>query len=200
MEAATHQLHTDQSILQRLQQNDEQALELLFKTYYKPLLRFAKTIIKDASQAEDAVQDVFVKIWEKRNDLSITLSFKSYLYMAVRNHCFNTLKLNERKYWMDEGMENDEQLAVNNTEDNLIAKSLNHQIQQAIELLPDKCKLTFQLSRFENMSYKEIAETMNVSVKTVENQMGKALSVLRNQLSPYLQISIAIASLINCIL
>lgn len=88
---------------------------------------------------------------------------------------------------MEEGMEDDERIAVNDVIDHIAAKTLNEKIQKAIELLPDKCKLTFQLSRFENMSYKEIAETMNVSVKTVENQMGKALSVLRASLAPYMK-------------
>lgn len=189
-------LQADYAILLKLKQNDEQALELLFKTHYKALLRFAKTILKDASQAEDTVQDVFIKIWEKRQNLVINTSLKSYLYMAVRNHCLNALKLNERKYWMEEGMENDEKMAINDVENKLVAKSLQQQITQAIELLPDKCKLTFQLSRYENMSYKEIAETMNVSIKTVENQMGKALATLRNYLSPYLQLFIAAAHLI----
>jgi RNA polymerase sigma-70 factor (family 1) len=189
-------LQADDAILLKLKQNDEQALELLFKTHYKALLRFAKTILKDASQAEDTVQDVFIKIWEKRQNLIINTSLKSYLYMAVRNHCLNALKLNERKYWMEEGMENDEKIASNDVENKLIAKSLQQQITQAVELLPDKCKLTFQLSRYENMSYKEIAETMNVSIKTVENQMGKALATLRNCLSPYLQLFIAAAYLI----
>ncbi len=189
-------LQADYAILLKLQQNDEQAMELLFKTHYKALLRFAKTILKDASQAEDTVQDVFIKIWEKRQNLIINTSLKSYLYMAVRNHCLNALKLNERKYWMEEGMENDEKMATNDVENKLIAKSLQQQITQAIELLPDKCKLTFQLSRYENMSYKEIAETMNVSIKTVENQMGKALATLRNYLNPYLHLYIFIISLI----
>jgi RNA polymerase sigma-70 factor (family 1) len=189
-------LHNDQSIIQRMQQGDEGALELLFKTYYAQLCRFARNMLKDGEQAEDMVQDVFMKVWDKRNQINITSSLKAYLYMAVRNHCLNAIKVNERKYWMDEGMEDDARLAVDDVINALSAKSLNDRIGQAINKLPAKCRLTFQLSRHEEMSYREIAETMNVSVKTVENQMGKALAFLRTNLAPYIKESIGIVLLV----
>jgi len=87
-------LHSDHSILERLKNDDRQALELLFKNHYAPLCRFAKNILKDKDQAEDMVQEVFLKIWDKRQDLKVSTSFKAYLFMAVKNHCLNTLKLN----------------------------------------------------------------------------------------------------------
>ncbi len=188
MEGNIQALHNDNSILERLRNDDRQALELLFKTHYAPLCRFAKNILKDKDQAEDMVQEVFLKIWDKRHELKVSSSLKAYLFMAVKNHCLNTLKLNERKNWLDEDMENDTLLSNNEVESKLNAKHLNEKIQQAIDLLPEKCKLTFQLSRHEEMSYKEIAELMNVSVKTVENQMGKALAFLRKNLLPYISI------------
>lgn len=185
--AAVKALHSDNQLFDRMCTGDKGALELLFKIHYASLCRFAKSILKDAEQAEDMVQEVFMKCWDKREQIQLTGSFKSYLFTAVRNHCFNALKINERKFWMEDGMEDDDRIAVNDVIDHIAAKTLNEKITQAIELLPDKCKLTFQLSRFENMSYKEIAETMDVSIKTVENQMGKALSVLRKSLAPYIK-------------
>jgi RNA polymerase sigma-70 factor (ECF subfamily) len=180
-------LHNDQSIIERMQQGDERALELLFKTYYAQLCRFARNMLKDSTQAEDMVQDVFMKVWDKRGQINITTSLKAYLFMAVRNHCLNALKVNERKFWMDESMEDDTRLSDDDMINELSAKSLSERINVAIDKLPAKCRQTFQLSRFEELSYKEIAETMNVSVKTVENQMGKALSFLRTTLDPYIK-------------
>ncbi len=188
MEATLHQINLDNVLLQQMKQGDKKALETLFKTYYTSLVKFARNILKNTEQAEDITQDVFIKIWDKRHDLENVSSFKSYLFMAVRNQCFNTLKVNERKNWLDDEPENYENYITNQVEANLNAKHLNEKISQAIELLPEKCKLTFQLSRFENLSYKEIAETMNVSVKTVENQMGKALALLRKSVLPYLSL------------
>ena len=193
--AATQVLYTDNQLFERMRAGDKGALEMLFKAHYASLCRFAKSILKDAEQAEDMVQEVFMKCWDKREQIQLTGAFKSYLFTAVRNHCFNALKINERKFWMEEGMEDDERISVNDVIEQIAAKTLNEKINNAIELLPDKCRLTFQLSRFENMSYKEIAETMGVSVKTVENQMGKALSVLRSSLSPYIKEMMLVCSL-----
>lgn len=190
MEANLQVLYSDQQLLTRLHNDDKGALEIIFKTYYAPLVRFAKNILKNEAQAEDIVQEVFLKVWDKRNDINIMTSFKSYLYMAVRNHCFNTLKTNERKHWLNDDLENDHNFAINDTIATIEAKQLNKKINEIINLLPEKCRITFQLSRFENMSYKEIAESMDVSVKTVENQIGKALSILRKSLLPYLSIYI----------
>ncbi len=188
MEATLHQINLDNLLLQQMKQGDKKALETLFKTYYSSLVKFARNILKNTEQAEDITQDVFIKIWDKRQDLENITSFKAYLFMAVRNQCFNILKVNERKNWLDDEPENYENYMTNHVEANLNAKDLNGKINEAIELLPEKCKLTFQLSRFENLSYKEIAETMNVSVKTVENQMGKALALLRKSVLPYLNL------------
>jgi RNA polymerase sigma-70 factor (ECF subfamily) len=188
MEATLHQINLDNALLQQMKQGDKKALETLFKTYYSSLVKFARNILKNTEQAEDITQDVFIKIWDKRQDLENITSFKAYLFIAVRNQCFNILKVNERKNWLDDEPENYENYMTNHVEANLNAKDLNGKINEAIELLPEKCKLTFQLSRFENLSYKEIAETMNVSVKTVENQMGKALALLRKSVLPYLNL------------
>ena len=188
METSLHQINLDNVLLQKLKQGDKKALETLFKTYYSSLVKFARNILKNTEQAEDITQDVFIKIWDKREDLAHISSFKAYLFMAVRNQCFNTLKVNERKNWLDDEPENYENYMTNHVEATLNAKHLNQKINEAIELLPEKCKLTFQLSRFENLSYKEIADTMNVSVKTVENQMGKALALLRKSVLPYLSL------------
>lgn len=188
MAATIQALHSDKDLLERIQQDDKKALEILFKTYYSPLCRFAKTILKNSEQAEDVVQEVFLKIWDKRNSIAPNPSFKAYLYMAVRNHSLNLLKINERKYWLDDDLENYEILSNNEVQAQLEAKELSHKINEVIESLPEKCKLTFKLSRFENLSYKEIAEAMGLSVKTVENQMGKALALLRKEVSPYLSL------------
>ncbi|MFA9214755.1 MAG: RNA polymerase sigma factor [Candidatus Methylacidiphilales bacterium] len=186
MDILQPQLSKDAELLRQMKQDDKKAFETLFKSHYASLVKFARNILKSNEQAEDIVQDVFIKIWDKRATLEETSSFKAYLFMAVRNQCFNTLKVNERKNWLNDEMENSETLSTNLIEANLNTKQLSDKISETIELLPEKCKLTFKLSRFENLSYKEIAETMNVSVKTVENQIGKALALLRKNVLPYL--------------
>jgi RNA polymerase sigma-70 factor (ECF subfamily) len=181
------ELYTDEQLMARMSSGDQQALEQLFRKYYTPLVRFAREILRNTEQAEDMVQEVFTKIWTKRESIDITTYAKSYLYVAVKNHCFNMLKQNEKKHWMDESMEDDIRLSTADTSGNVDAKKLESDIHAAIDKLPPKCGLIFKMSRFEDKSYKEIAEALELSVKTVENQMGKALALLRTALGPYLK-------------
>jgi RNA polymerase sigma-70 factor (family 1) len=186
------ELFSDEELIQRIINNDSIGLELLFKRYYAQLVRFAKEILKNKDQAEDMVQEVFTKIWERREKLQINSQVKSYLYVAVKNHCFNQLKLNDRKHWMDEDMEDDMRISTPDSTSMIDAKTLEQKIQLAIEALPPKCGLIFKMSRFEEKSYKEIAEALELSIKTVENQMGKALYLMRASLAPYTQIMSAL--------
>jgi RNA polymerase sigma-70 factor (ECF subfamily) len=180
------ELYSDEQLMFRINNDDEQALELLFKKYYSQLVRFAREILKSKDQAEDMVQEVFVKIWDKRKTISINTQAKAYLFVAVKNHCFNQLKLNERKYWMDEGMEDDIRISTSEGHNQLDAKQLEQHIKLAIDALPPKCGLIFKMSRFDEKTYKEIAEILGLSVKTIENQMGKALMLMRGSLAPYI--------------
>lgn len=190
--AVVTELYTDDLLLERLKAGDEHALKLLFSKYYAPLYRFAREILKEKLAAEDAVQDVMLKVWERRSSIHITTALKSYLYMAVKNHCLNQLKIAGRKNWLEEGMEDDERFAINNVAEQLHAKTLEQKIHQVIESLPPKCALIFKMSRFEGKSYKEMADELDLSVKTIENQMGKALQILRENLSPYIKESLLI--------
>ena len=180
------EMYTDEHLIIRMSDGNKSALELLFKKYYAPLVRFAKEILKSKDQAEDMVQEVFVKLWDKRAQININSHVKAYLYVAVKNHCFNQLKVNERKYWMDETMEDDIRISTPDASAAIDAKQLDQKIKEAIEALPPRCGLIFKMSRFEEKSYKEIAEALELSVKTVENQMGKALSLMRVSLAGYL--------------
>lgn len=173
-----------------IRKGDYKAYEALFRTYYAPLVRFATDILKDQDAAEDRVQEVFVKIWERRSQIRIEQSLKAYLYMAVKNHCFNMLKTEQRQVFMEDGDVETLELEGLQTSDLLDTKLLSGHIHEAIEKLPPKCALIFKMSRYEDKTYKEIAETLSLSVKTVENQMGKALMLMRRYLAPYLYLVI----------
>lgn len=181
-------LHSDADLLQLIIGSNPKGLEILFKTYHRQLWIFANQILKDADAAEDIVQEVFTKIWERRERLQIDTSLKAYLYTATKNTALNKIKSESRISWLDESFEENESLTENNTIGLIEAKSLEQKINFIIESLPNKCGLIFKMSRFENMSYKEIAEALQLSVKTVENQMSKALMILRKNLKNYLSV------------
>ena len=169
---------------------DEAVFEQVFKTYFKSLHAYACTITKEEASAEEIVQQVFVKLWERSEGLSISGSVAAYLYRAVYNESLNYLKHHKiravDKQYVEHSMKNENEHAGKK----LSLKELEGKLTQALNELPEQCRTIFQMSRFEELRYKEIADRLNISVKTVENQMGKALKLLRLKLVEFLPLII----------
>ena len=165
--------------------------ETLFSQLYAPLCRESHRLVRDKDTAEDLVQEVFVKFWNKANALPENLDAKSYLYKSVRNASLNHLDSAkktirpESEVWL-----NLEHSAKSDGE--LLAGEVREAIEKGIEILPPACRNVFLLSRYEELSYKEIADTLDISIKTVEAQMSKALRVLRDHLLPFLTLFLSI--------
>jgi RNA polymerase sigma-70 factor (family 1) len=165
--------------------SDEAGFEQIFRQYHTLLCRYAYAIVKDTVAAEEIVQDVFLKIWERRTELEITVSVKSYLYRSVHNGCLNAIAKKKKEVHMDEvSLKIVHQSAVPAAD--LQTKELEIAISAGLDRLPVECRKIFELSRFGELKYREIAETLGISIKTVENQMGKALRIMREQLAGYL--------------
>lgn len=172
-----------------IKQGDARAFEALFRQFYESLCRYAQRILDDSAMAEEAVQDVFLKFWERRTALEITTGLKPYLYRAVHNHCMNQLKHGKIKQIHKEYVKNSANDESNATMEYMESRELQVRIELAVKELPEQCRRTFELSRFEHLSYQEIADVMGLSIKTVENQIGKALRQLRGSLADYLSFS-----------
>ncbi|MDB2657069.1 RNA polymerase sigma-70 factor [Crocinitomicaceae bacterium] len=158
--------------------------ESTFREHYEPLTRYAHSILKNQEEAEDAVQKLFIKFWEKRFELQID-NIRAYLYRATYNTCLNQVKSNKNS--LRHVPESEVQVhASDDASDGVLSEELQKQIQDAIEVLPEKCRQVFHLSRFEEKTYKEISEELNISVKTVENHIAKALRIMRTELAEYL--------------
>ena len=178
--------YTDSEIILALQNSDELVFESVFRFYYQRLCTYALRFLKDEDEAEETVQQLFTRLWEKRREVNIQLSVKAYLYRSVHNHCLNKMKQAQMKQAHLTRQANLAEAHSSHNEHNLVTKELEKQIALAIESLPEQCRIIFKLSRFEELKYAEIAGQLNLSVKTVENQMGKALRVLREKLKDYL--------------
>jgi len=161
---------------------DHQVLEELFKTYFTPLMAFSRKILGDEDDAREVVQQVFIRLWEKRGDIDLSTSLKSYLFTAVNNRSLNVIR-DRKKFSSEEVPEGPGDWDVS---EELESVELEEKIRGAISSLPERCRLIFELSRFEGLKYAEIALKLDISVKTVENQMTKALKILREQLANYL--------------
>lgn len=161
-------------------------LEQLFRDHYEGLCRYAFTILKNQDDAADIVQHLFVKLWEKRSEIEILSNVKSYLYRSAYNASLNAVKKSKRQVLFGSLESEIEPVSSDDTSDMLLSQELEGRIEEALEQLPEKCGEVFRMSRFSELSYKEIAEKLGISVKTVENHMGKALRLMRNELSDYL--------------
>ncbi|MBL4656724.1 MAG: RNA polymerase sigma-70 factor [Flavobacteriales bacterium] len=161
-------------------------LEKFFKQHYKALCFAANNILSDYAAAEDVVQDVFVNLLNKEDEIEINSSLKGYIFRSTINASLNYVKKNKNTVPMETEILEVHHYSGDFSEDSLEQLELEESINQAINLLPPKCKAVFLLNRYEDMKYREVAEHLGVSVKTVENQMGKALRRLRNHLKPYI--------------
>lgn len=179
-------MQSDEENYRAIKEGNQIAFEMIFKTYYKPLCHYAHSFLNDKNEAEEVVQTTFIKIWEKKNELSVQSSLKAYLYSMVRNGCLNVIKHEKVKQlhakWHVQETERSRELV----EEKVLSNDLESKIYLAMKALPEQCRLVFQLSRFEELKYQEIADQLQISVKTVENQMGKALKIMRVQLKEYL--------------
>lgn len=156
--------------------------EEMYKAHYKMLRGAAYNVTGDADSAHDIVQEVFMKLWHRREELDAIMNQKAYLMRAVINSSITYLENNKNKQRLGE-LKIDSQTS---SETRIMLKELEVRVQGALDALPPKCKAIFVLSRFEGLKNKEIAETLGLSLKTVENQMGIALKKMRDDLKPYL--------------
>jgi len=162
----------------------DEKVELLFRKYYAGLCKSLYRMLRDATFAEDIVQEVFMKVWEKRETLQMDEAIQSYLYRSCYNTALNFLKTQKQSTDIDTL---EIPVAGGETaEKNLNLLETEAEILIAIDMLPPKTKLVFSLSRFEELSYKEIAERLDISLKSVEKHMGIALQRLRENLKEYL--------------
>lgn len=177
----------DFSLAASIREGNQAAWEQVVHQYYQMLFGFILSMVKEPATAEELVQDVFANFWAKREQISITVSLKAYLYRAARNHTINYLK--RRKFEQEYQHQLAGQMAARqmagqseDTETAFHFSELEKKLYAAIEALPDSCREIFKLSRFEQMTYKEIAETLEIPVRSVHYQIGLALKELRDEL------------------
>ena len=176
----------NETITALLSQRDETVFEQVFKSHFKRLHAYAFTILRDDADAEEMVQQVFFKLWERSEKLSLTGSVSAYLYRAVHNESLNYIKHRKIKSNHQLHVAHNMKNEVDHPGKKILAGELEKKIHSALNELPEQCRTIFQMSRFDELKYREIADKLGISVKTVENQMGKALKLLRLKLVDFL--------------
>lgn len=170
----------DREIMLALREGRREAFRQVFETCYEGLCRYAFTFLRDQDEAEDIVQSMFVKLWERRDELDIKHAIRPYLFRSVYNQCMNQLEhraVKSKHHHHSEVMLSD---AVQHPE--VFKDELNDKVREVVDKLPPQCRTIFIMSRYEELKYPEIAEKLNISVNTIQNQICKALKILRDEL------------------
>lgn len=169
-------IHTDDQLLKQLYQNDEGAFAEIYNRYWKPLYTSAHNILQVREAAQDAVQEVFISLWKRRQDLQVDV-LQSYLHQAVRFQVFKAIRAEKT----DQEFFNRLSLISKDIliEDPVLFRELENIYQQLIQSLPPDEQEIFLLHRDDGLTYKQIAEQKNISVKTVEKKMSRALKEIR---------------------
>lgn len=159
----------------------EQEFESIYKSEFNRLFRVALSVIKEENEANDIVQQVFLKLWNAKDNLSIQTTIGAYLHRSVINTALNQIEKNKRLRLQDDLSP----LPLSEQDENKIDEvELREYIKAAVTSLPAKCQTVFSLSRYAGLTNKEIAEELDISVKAVEKHIGNALKQLRVKLKP----------------
>ncbi|MGD8780043.1 MAG: RNA polymerase sigma-70 factor [Ignavibacteria bacterium] len=184
MQDTNTETNIDLKLLEKTKAGDKTSYKVLFEKYYPALVRFVYLYVKDEDIAEELVQEFFVQFWIKREQIKINTSVKSYFYKALRNRALNYKRDEKDDLSINSDLHLIDDVQSKQYNDQLDLQLLEAQVKSAVDSLPEKCKKIFRLSRENNLTYKEIAERMNISQKTVEAQVGIALKKLREKLQP----------------
>lgn len=177
---AEKEIHNEETLVKELIQGNEKAFRKLFDAYRNDLYKYSLSMVCSEAYAKEIVQDVFLKIWTKRDKLNPELSFKAYIFTITRNKnikflkkAANNLKLREEVFYRSQKFSNP-------TERYMREADLEVLKQKALDQLPPKRRLIFEMSRNDGKSYEEIAQELGISPNTVRNQISRALETLRD--------------------
>lgn len=185
---------TDEVLFEKIQAGDVKAFDILFMRYYPLLCAYAKQFV-DFDDGQEIVQDVMVWFWENSSMQVIESSPKNYLFRAVKNRCLTLINRNELKQRVVSSMYENQQSQYEDP-DFYIVEELTRNIENALSRLPETYREAFEMNRFQNMTYNEIAQKLNVSSKTVDYRIQQALKLLRVELKDYLPLLMALVRIV----
>jgi len=175
-------------LVKGIRENDKKSLERLFMSLYVRLRNYANTLTNSPDDSDDIVQEVFLKIWNKRSELDENKSIQTYLFVSTRNSCLNWLKhrKTEDAYARIMAIVYNDSSSIITPHESLIVDDIEKDFHQVLDELPTQCRRVFELNRFEGLKYHEIAARLNISIKTVETQMSRALVKMRFRLKKHI--------------
>ena len=169
---------SDFRLMEQVHQGKAISLEILFDRYYEPLCNFAFLFLKEVGTTEELVSDVFIRVWQNRDQAGQITNVKAYLYRSVKNAVISSIRKHRPE--LDELNKNESYTKLDVTPETLlIREELKDSIGKMIDAMPRQAGLVFRMHKIDGLSYKEIASTLNLSIKTIENHMGRALRFVK---------------------
>ena len=165
-----------------LAKGDVKAFDTLFLMYSKRLFQFSFRYLKSKEEAEEIIQETFIRIWEKRSEVNATYSLGGFIFTIAHRLILNRLRKLHNEKRCHAFLESHDQRWRNTTEEILLGTELEDVARTAIEALPPKRQMIYRMVRVENMTYQQVADHLQISVKTVEAQMSEALKFLRSKI------------------
>ena len=196
---ATEILSDERSLVLRLIEGDEDAFCLFYAAYKNRLIYFAMRFLKSREYAEDIFQDAFAVVWQGRRFINPDASFSAYLYTIVRNRILNQLRDLSNQDKLREQILSQAVNYTNETKDEIIANDLRQFISRALQQLTPRQREIFQMSRERQMSHREIAEVLGISVNTVQESISISLRTLRTYLEKNSIVSADLILLLVCL-
>lgn len=192
----------DLDIVDALKKQDKRRFELFYKKYYRPLLTVAYRYVENTEIAEEIVHDVFITIWNKADQLNIQSSIKSYLFRSIVNSSLNHIKKEKKQLEKQSAYKIAQERDLENGRDetNEADEALLKGLEDALALLPEKCKQVMYLSRFGKLKQQDIADQMEISIKTVKNHLTYGFKKLREHIEKHQQLTIWVMLLLKLIM
>ncbi|TDO83698.1 RNA polymerase sigma-70 factor (ECF subfamily) [Flavobacterium chryseum] len=171
--------NSEKLLVSELKRGNEKAFRKLFDLYHQDIYGYSISILKSKEAAEENVQDVFMKVWQNRENLNLEQSFKAYIFTIARNQAFNFLNKAVNEVLLKEEIFYESQKSHEQGDYGIREADCKKLRKEAMKQLPPKRKQIFKMSRKKGMSYEEISQELGISINTVKNQMSKALESMR---------------------
>lgn len=173
-------LSRDNRLTQKMQDKDEDFFEFLFEKYHRQLFLLALQYLKDEKLAEDAIQDVFLKVWQKRDRLDPSRSVKGFLFTTLKNHVLNMIRNKKRRIANTVEAGSQKSGTVENTEEEMVLNEYWKIVERGVSELPSGKQKVFRLRRMQGYTNREVASVLQISITTVKSQLYKATKFMRS--------------------
>jgi len=173
--------HTDEQLVRLLQSSDEVAFTELYDRYWEKMLIRANMQLQSPEDAEEIVQDIFIRLWRRRESIDIRHTFHTYIASILKYECYRLLAEKKARKLVTQYGDLPEKMD-HSTEQWLDYESLRAELERTVQQLPEKCRIVFRLSREQGLTEKQIAENLQLSPKTIQTQMYRALKKLKTRL------------------